>query len=259
MSQSKSPQHVQLKLKAQLSNDSDDSESSRSTSTASQPESVYSERPTSESSQQSFVISPNHIPSPSHLVSPALLFSRVPPPSNIIGAASRTKEGFFVAQKKSSEGGETAVNEVSSTEKTSPKLNAAKRREFVVKDGALQRFKPLRNGVKNPKISLSPQHNKLQQYSPPTSNGIHGNKALANGALNANFESNMRRSFRYKMITLRPEKPIFVGNDGDNSDSEDEEEQPPVVGRKKRNYKPPVSQVPGPHPYKTSKIEKLYE
>ena len=259
MSQSKSPQHVQLKLKARLSNDSYDSESSRSTSTASQPESVYSERPTSESSQQSFVISPSHVPSPSHLVSPALLSGRVPPPSNIIGAASRTKDGFFVAQKKPSEGGEAAVNDVSSTEKTSPKLNAARQREFVVKDGALQRSKPLRNGVRNPKISLSPQHNKLQRYPPPTSNGIHGNKAIANGDLNANFESNMRRSFRYKMITLRPEKPIFVDNGCDNSDSEDEEEHPPTVGRKKRNYKPPVSQVPGPHPYKTSMLMKLHE
>ena len=245
-------------MKAQLSNDSYDSESSRSTSTASQPESIYSERPISESSQQSFIISPSHVPSPSHLVSPALLSSRVPPPSNIIGAASRTKDGFFVAQKKVGEVGEADVNEAPSTEKMSTKLDSARRREFVVKDGALQRSKPVRNGIRNP----SPNHNKLQRYPPLTSNGIHGNKGLAvdsptNGGLNANFESNMKRSFRYKMITLRPEKPIFVDNGCDNSDSEDEEEQPPGVGRKKRNYKPPVSQVPGPHPYKISMLMKL--
>ena len=270
-SRSKSPHRVPLKLKAQLSSDS---ETSRSTSATSQTESFYSDRPSSMSSQQSFNVSPNHMPSPghivpppSHMISPSHLSSRVPPPSSGIATATRTKDGFFVPYRKSGAEGQTNDTHSPLSEKTSPKSSPkskakyGNKREFVEKQEPLHRSKPGRNVVR-----IKHHNKKLDQRDPQDPKASNSNfkslgarstphNDLSSGAIN--YQSNMKRSFRYRMITLRAEKPIFADNNEDNSDSEDEEEQTsPLHGRIKR--KMPYTPIPAPRLNKISKSIKQH-
>ena len=225
----KSPHRVPLLLKPQLSSDSYDSQSSRATSTASQSEVGHFERPLSQSSQQSFNVSPNRTSSSSHTTSP-LISSRVPPPANILAPATRTKDGFFVVENRNSGHSETGDHESrdSAGEKTSDKSkeSPSKSREFVVRDGALQRSKPGRNVIKIPKSKLT-NEKKAEKSQPGLSSKFLAMRStpINNLSTAGNFESNMKRSFRYRMITLRPEKPIFVDNGEENSESEDEGEE----------------------------------
>ena len=261
-SQSKSPYHVPL-----TSNDSHGSQSSHATSTTtSQSESDQLDRPSRLSSQQSSTVSPSHmLTSPGHVVSPVQLPSRVPPPSGVIATASRNKDGFFVAQKKPSGGVGHVIHIPVVTQKESekvgskPKAKAVKRREFVVKDGALQRSKPWRNAVRNPK-SKSPSDEKSDTGSEGASNFSNNTTVNSNPSSDLtatiNFQSNMKRSFRYRKITLRAEKPIFADNSGENSDSEDEgEETNSGAGRGRGRV--PTSLVPGPKVDEKGKLPKL--
>lgn len=238
---SKSSHRVPLKLRPQLSIDSRSSQSSQATSTSSQ-----FDRPSSLSSQQSFTVSPNHASaSQGHMITPVMISSRVPPPASIITPAKRNEEGFFVNQKKLKGAGVEQVDGASEQEEDNGGGNVSfrsnakgtKRREFVVKDGALQRSKPGRN-VRSPRRKL-PNDRRNGQNSPSPKHEL----ATSRDNLTAgnNFQSNMKRSFRYRMITLRAEKPIFVDKIRETSDSEDEDEE--GLGVSKGRYEPPVTLV----------------
>ena len=244
---SKPPHRVPLKLRAQLSSDSRSSQSSQATSTTT--ESSQFDRPSSLSSQQSFTVSPNHASaSQGHMITPAMLSSRVPPPASIIAPAKRNEDGFFVNQKKPKGGDVELVDHASEQEEGNggnvsfrSKAKGTERREFVVKDGALQRSRPGRNVVRSPRRKL-PNDRRMGQNSPSPKHEATGhNNHLTTGN---DFQSNMKRSFRYRMITLRAEKPIFVDKIKENSDSEDEDEE--GQGVSKGRYDPPATLVPGP-------------
>ena len=88
-----------------------------------------------------------------------------------------------------------------------------KKAKFVEKPGSLQRVRGVRGASPKPTESLVPGPNVTGQT------GLKQNNAAIN------LHSNMRRSFRYRKITLRPQKPLFVDlKENDNSDSEDEGE-----------------------------------
>ena len=233
-SRPKSPHRVPLLLKPQLSSDSFDSQSSHS-------EVGRSSRPTSQSSQQSFIVSPSRTSSSGQATLSPLVSTRIPPPANILAPAARTKDGFFIVDNRNSGHSETGESQDSKSEAAADKSKGkhGKHREFVEREGALQRFKPGKNAIKVPKSK--PTNEKKAERNPQ---GL-SNKFLAmrstpmNDLSNAStFDSNMKRSFRYRMITLRPEKPIFVDN-GENSDSEDEREE--ALGETKKRQKAHVS------------------
>lgn len=251
---SKSPHRVPLKLRAQLSSDSRSSQSSQATSTTT--ESSQFDRPSSLSSQQSFTVSPNHASaSQGHMITPAMLSSRVPPPASIIAPAKRNEDGFFVNQKKPKGDGVEQVDHASKQEEGNggnvsfrSKVKDTKRREFVIKDGALQRSRPGRNVVRSPRRKL-PNDRRMGQNSPSPKHEATGhNNHLTTGN---DFQSNMKRSFRYRMITLQAEKPIFVDKIKENSDSEDEDEE--GQGVSKGRYELPATLVPGPGVHHQSK------
>ena len=129
------------------------------------------------------------------------------------------------------------------------KTKGTKRREFIIKDGALQHSRPGKNIVWSPRHKLSDR--RTGQNSPSTKHAAaaadwdnltnHGN----------DFQLNMKRSFRYRMIALRAEKPIFVDKIKETSDSEDEDEE--GQGVSKGRYDPPATLVPGPSMHNPSK------
>ena len=249
----KSSHRVPLKLRARLSNDSRSSQSSQATSTTT--ESSQFDRPSSLSSQQSFTVSPNHArASQGHMIPPAMLSGPVPPPAHIIAPAKRNEDGFFVYQKKPKGGGTEQVDHASEPEEENggnvsfrSKTKGTKGRDFVVKDGALQRYKPGRNVVRNPRRKL-PNDRRKGQNSPSPKHEAASQDNLTTGN---DFQSNMKRSFRYRMITLRAEKPIFVDKIKENSDSEDEDEE--GQGVSKGRHELPATLVPGPSMQSQSK------
>lgn len=147
-------------------------------------------------------------------------------------------------------------SQVPSSKETSPKLKAKgiNRREFVVKDGALQRSKPGRNVMRNPNIKVN-NNKKLdqQQAGPNRSNALAVYPTHSDLSTATNYQSNMKRSFRYRMITLRAEKPIFVDNNEDNSDSDDEDEQT-SPGVNKTRHKLPITPIPAPRLNKSMSV-----
>ena len=205
-------------LKPQLSSDSYDSQSSHS-------EVGRSSRPTSQSSQQSFIVSPSRTPSSGQTALSPLVSTRIPPPANILAPAARTKDGFFIVDNRNSGHSETGESRDSKSEATVDKLKDkhGKKREFVEREGALQRAKPGKNVVKVPKSKLT-NEKKAERNPQGLSNKFLAMRSTPMNDL-SNFDSNMKRSFRYRMITLRPEKPIFVDKVAENSDSEDEGEE----------------------------------
>ena len=237
-SRSKSPHRVPLKLRAQLSTSSRSSQSSQTTSTTT--ESSQFDRPSSLSSQQSSTVSPSHVTATqSHMISPAVPSSHVPPPTSIVTAAKRNEDGFFVDQKKLSRGSGSELTDHASKEETDSgnvsfrsKSKGTKRREFVIKDGTLQRSRPGRNLVRRKfPNSPSPKHEATVQ-----GRVIAGNDIMAS----------MRQSFRYKMITLRAEKPIFTDKIRETSDSEDEDDEDQVARVSGTDHGLPAGIVPPP-------------
>ena len=187
-------------------------------------------------------MSPNHTSaSQSHMISPAMLSSRVPPPSSIIAPAKRNEDGFFVTQKKHRGGGIEESDHAPKQEEGSggslsfrSKAKGTKRREFIIKDGALQRSRPGRNVVRSPRRRL-PNEGRMGQNSPSPKHEATARDNLTTGS---DFQSNLKRSFRYRMITLRAEKPIFIDKIRETSDSEDEEEESHGARKEKREPLP---------------------
>ena len=88
---------------------------------------------------------------------------------------------------------------------------------FVVKSAGLQRKKAMKSSSPRSKPKQSPQNGR-QLLEPPVVPEV-GRPGHDNSTL---LRSNMTRSFRYRKITLRHEKPLFV-NKHDGADSSDEE------------------------------------
>ena len=190
-----------------------------------------------------------------HMITPAMLSSRVPPPASIIAPAERNEHGFFVNQKKPKGGGVEQVDHASEQDEDNggnvsfrSKAKGTKQREFIIKDGALQRSRPGRNIVRSPRRKLPDRRTGQNSPSPKHAAAAAGRDNLTNGN---DFQSNMKRSFRYRMLTLRAEKPIFVDKIKEMSDSEDEDEE--GQGVSKGRYDPPATLVPGPSMHNPSK------
>ena len=88
---------------------------------------------------------------------------------------------------------------------------------FVVKSAGLQRKKAMKSSSPRSKQKQSPKNDR-KLLEPPVVPEV-GQPGHDNSTL---LRSNMTRSFRYRKITLRHEKPLFV-NKQDGADSSDEE------------------------------------
>ncbi len=193
--------------------------------------------------------SPGHVPrklSKSSMTSitvstPIFIPNKVPPPNGMLMQASRDKNGFFVSAKKpvqnENETGEMdngdAALKGSGLEDSYERENSGegkKSKEFVPRESSLKRIQVIKGNTSvksKQKIGFdlppSPQKGMKRAVPLSTKQGV------------SLFQSNMKRSFRYRKITLRPEKPLF--GDEENSDSEDERDS---------YYTDSTSCVPGP-------------
>ena len=130
----------------------------------------------------------------SSFLPPEHLPSKVPPPS------LATKSGTSVKGSDEPDQGGLTENKL-----------------FVVKSDGLHRKKAIKSSSPRSKHKQSPK-NDHKLLEPPVAPEV-GRPGHDNSAL---LRSNMKRSFRYRKITLRHEKPIFVSKQ-DGADSSDEE------------------------------------
>ena len=145
--------------------------------------------------------------------------NKVPPPvkGGALVQASRNKDGFFVNQKKKdyrkylesetpSSAPEDHTHHHTHNEDSSDSENPYNSKEFIPKEGNLKRMQVIKGG----------QHNPPARYLKKRGDGQTG--LTPNG-----FHSNLKRSFRYRKISLRTEfeKPLFAST-REESESEDE-------------------------------------
>ncbi len=175
----------------------------------------------------------------------------VPPPKGgALAQASRTKDGFFVNQKKKDyrkylEGAAaTPASDHTPHEDSSDGENQPNSKEFVPKEGNLKRVQVIKLGHNPPVRYLKNRGGGGGSSLNPNGNGTGGNSEKLQGA--ANFHSNLRRSFRYRKISLRTEfeRPLFETT-REESESEDEGDTNSMYQTQQQGGRGPSS-VPGP-------------
>ncbi len=136
----------------------------------------------------------------------------IPPPKEfMLKKASRNKDGFFIDTSKGSDFQDSQTgSELSSTEDDKMALNEDMG-AFTAREGRLKRMP----GIKKP----SPKSNKKVVI---VQDDNIKSESRSEGKSNFSYNDNMKRSFRYKKIDLRPpEKPLYGGDDV-VTDSEEE-------------------------------------
>ena len=171
---------------------------------------------------------------------PIKIPNKVPPPSGILMHASRDKNGFFIhAAKKSPEKKlnfeENMKNDSQDEEEEGRRRSKQnQKKEFIIKEGSLKRSAVVKGSSSETKRAVKftrGRHVAASDKKTQSSNSLSPNHGATM------FHSNLKRSFRYRKITMRAEKPLFADQaDSDSEDDSSEKESPSHSG----------SRVPGP-------------
>lgn len=152
--------------------------------------------------------------------------NKVPPPRGIVlKSAARDKDGFFISAKKINQDSSHTGSELSSTEDEASVPMGL--RVFTPRDGNLKRNVV----IKKPSPRMKERWRGMKGGKVPANPDTEGGTEVATSRSNTEnnyfiHNNNVKRSFRYKKIVLRPpEKPIYdkineseSEEDGDSSE-----------------------------------------
>lgn len=166
-------------------------------------------------------------PSPSHVTQFITIPNKVPPPVGVLSQATRNKDGFFTgppkkknAQRKKSRSSspEKSIRKDPKKELSPPSSGVTEGKYVNLSESQEDQKQKSTDDLSSPDSSSggsafsSPSHPQVSHLKKPASSA-------------AFLHSNMTRSFRYKKITMRREKPLFPQQENiSDAESEDEDE-----------------------------------